>query len=133
MVPKIYWPNQFNHLVPTQPNVGSIWNYDGLMVKALVIEKLVRNSSINKEIMSEEYYQQKLKKAVESYNNIRETCNLMDKNHQNQIKQLNMKKQELTQCWLTENEIQQQKIEKKRKEILELQCQIRRIRAIELE
>ena len=83
--------------------------------------------------MSEEYYQQKLKKAVESYNNIRETCNLMDKNHQNQIKQLNMKKQELTQCWLTENEIQQQKIEKKRKEILELQCQIRRIRAIELE
>ena len=103
------------------------------MVKALVIEKLVRNSSINKEIMSEEYYQQKLKKAVESYNNIRETCNLMDKNHQNQIKQLNMKKQELTQCWLTENEIQQQKIEKKRKEILDIQCKIRRIRAIELE
>ena len=58
---KFYWPNQFNHLVSTQPNVGSIRNFDGLMVKALVIEKLVRNSPINKEIMSEEYYQQKLK------------------------------------------------------------------------
>ena len=32
---KFYWPTQFNHLVPTQPNVGSIWNFDGSIVQRL--------------------------------------------------------------------------------------------------
>ena len=36
---KFYWPTQFNHLVTTQPNVGSIWNIDGSIAERLNFNK----------------------------------------------------------------------------------------------
>ena len=79
---------------------------------------------MNKEKMTEENYQKQLKQVVESYNTVRAKCNEMNINYEIQLKQLNLKKKELTQTWLNENGLHQERMEEKRKEILYLQSQI---------
>ena len=48
---KFYWPTQFNHLVSSQPNVGSIWNIDGSIVKRLNFNKNQIWSSFDHRVM----------------------------------------------------------------------------------
>ena len=73
--------------------------------------------------MNEENYQNQLKQVVEAYNSERAKCIEMNMNYEIKLKQLNLKKKELTQTWLNENDLHQERMEEKRKKILYLQSQ----------
>lgn len=83
--------------------------------------------------MNEENFQNQLKQAVEGYNSDRAKGIEINRIYEIKLKQLDSKKKELTQSWLNENDANQERLEEKRKQILNLQSEIRRIRSYELD